>query len=120
MAKRPGTRETLARNMHFLMERGDLKQTALAKKSGVGQRTISNMLNPDGPSPALSSVTAVANAFGLTEWDLIRPNLISEIESNVNIKDLMEAFEQATPEGKQHIIRIAEREAEYQSTKNAS
>jgi hypothetical protein len=33
--------------------------------SGVSQRTISNICNPDGPSPTLESVDAVAAAFGL-------------------------------------------------------
>lgn len=118
MAKRPKPRETLARNINALMTKRRMKQHDLAKVSGVSQRTISNLCNPDGPSPTLDSVDAVAKAFGLEGWHLIIPTLIDELSGATTIAGLFDAYSHATDEGKRHILRVAEREAEYRSASN--
>lgn len=82
MAKTPIT-ELLARNLREYMNAGELStQAALGKKSGVDQKTISNMLNPKNraegttgklPSATLAAVEKVADALGVGVWELLSP-----------------------------------------------
>lgn len=69
----------LAANLAKLMRVSiDLRtQTALAKRSGVAQTTISNYLNPDSyeGAPTLDKIAALAQAFGLEAWHLIHPTM---------------------------------------------
>jgi len=68
----------LAENLRKLMDSNPLLSTqqALAKKSGVAQTTISNMLKADFPSwPKLDSIEMVAEAFGMTADELISEGL---------------------------------------------
>ena len=116
--KRRKPRETLAQNVNELMRRGKLVQRDLAKMSGVSQRTISNICNPDGPSPTLESVDAVAAAFGLDGWHLIMPTLVDDLAGDTTIAALFSAYEHASAEGRRHIVRVAEREAEYRMASN--
>jgi transcriptional regulator with XRE-family HTH domain len=116
--KRPKPRETLARNINALMTRRNMVQHDLARASGVSQRTVSNLCNPDGPSPTLDSVDAVAAAFGLEGWHLIMPTLIDDLSGDTTIAGLFDAYSHATAEGKRHILRVAEREAEFRRASN--
>lgn len=69
----------LAANLAKLMRvSADLRtQTALAKRSGVAQTTISNYLNPDSyeGAPTLDKIASLAHAFGLEAWHLIHPTM---------------------------------------------
>lgn len=74
--------QVVAENLaHWISERG-MKQTALAAKAGVSQKTISNYLNPkqraEGatgkePSAKLSELARIADALGVEVWQLTRP-----------------------------------------------
>lgn len=116
MKSRPKTRDTLARNLAYLMDHqqdGYWSQEKVATKAGVSQRTVSNMLNPDSHSPKLESVDMVARAFGLEGWHLILPNLIDDLQSDTSIRKIYDAYVEANTEGRRHIQRVAEREAEF-------
>lgn len=74
--------QVFARNLLEEMERQGLNQPAMAQKSGVSQKTISNCLNPTqrpagskgrDPSPKLSNVEKLAKALGLDAWKLLLP-----------------------------------------------
>jgi len=63
-----------AENLRGAMTRAELTQEALAKKSGVSQKTISNYLNPDQrktsakgkpPSAKLTELEMIAGAIGV-------------------------------------------------------
>ena len=72
------------------------------------------MENPNGPSPTLENVELVANAFGLQGWNLIMPNLIDDlINGDSGISLLVHNYLESNRDGRQHLIRVAEREAEY-------
>lgn len=104
----------MARNLHALMELHGYKQEPLAEKAGVSQRTIGNMLDPEGPATRIDNVDAVAAVFGLDGWHLIMPNLIEDlIDGSSGIAETIRNYLQASEDGKRHILRIAEREAEY-------
>lgn len=118
MIKRPNTRATLAGNVNSLMARKKWVQMDLAKASGVSQRAVSNICNPQGPSPTLKTVDAVASAFNLEGWHLIMPSLLSDLDNGSSIAALLRNYDQAEADGKRHILRIAEREAEFHRAGN--
>lgn len=78
MAKRPDTREILAKNLDYLMDREDFTTARLAAKSGVSVRSIRNMLNKVY-SPTLENIDAIAGAFGLSGWQLIKAGLMADL-----------------------------------------
>lgn len=98
------------------MERHGYTQKGLADRAGVSQRTISNLLDPEKHSPTLESVDAVAAAFGLEGWHLIIPTLVDDLEGDTSIASMVKAYMRSSQNGKRHILRVAEREAEYQAT----
>lgn len=74
--------ETLATNLTYFMEQKKVTQQTLAKKSGIGQTTISLYRNPGSrkttatgrpPSPTLAKVQALAEGLGVELWELVRP-----------------------------------------------
>lgn len=74
--------QTLAANLAYFMSEKHVTQQDLAKKSGVGQTTISLYLNPESrnatatgqaPSPVLARVAALASALDVELWELLRP-----------------------------------------------
>lgn len=71
-----------AENLAALMEKKGIKQTALAAKSNLAQKTISNYLNPNQrapsatgkiPSAKLTELEMIATALGTEPWKLLRP-----------------------------------------------
>lgn len=71
-----------AENLSALMAAKKMTQAALASKSGVAQKTISNYLNPDqrakgasgkSPSAKLTEVQMVAAVLDVEPWKLLRP-----------------------------------------------
>lgn len=75
MGKTPA-RQALAENLQLLMDRSESlrTQTALAKKAGVSQTSISQMKRPGNAaakSPKLDQVEKVAAAFGLAAWQML-------------------------------------------------
>lgn len=81
MAQKP-INQVLAENLaYFMKARGIATQPALAKKSGVAQRTISNYLRPEirqssksgkPPSAKLTELEKIAEALEVGVWDLLR------------------------------------------------
>lgn len=113
MAKK-GTRAALAANIAFLMRAHGWDQTELAKRSGVSQKTISNLINPQtGISPKLDVVESVAQAFSLEAWNLINRDISAEIFKNGRLSHLVDLYAHMTKESQEIVLRIAEHEASY-------
>ena len=89
----------------------------VAAKTGnaVSPKTIGNMANAVGGS-SIDNVEAVASVFGLNGWHLIAPDLITDLEGETSVRQLFENYIESSPAGRRHILRIAEREAEYQQS----
>nr|MDQ2694713.1 helix-turn-helix domain-containing protein [Pseudomonadota bacterium] len=84
-------------------------QRELARRAGVSQKTISNLENvaASRESPKMDIVERVANAFGQELWQLLIPEETERLIVN---------YTHASPNGRQHIDRIAELEAKYGQT----
>jgi transcriptional regulator with XRE-family HTH domain len=95
MARAP-INDVLAQNLAYFMAMGPLKtQQALATKSGIAQRTISNYLNPrkrapgssgKPPSAKLTELDKVAEALGVDVWLLLRPTTELELKLWMSIE----------------------------------
>lgn len=106
------TRKALANNLKMLIDHYDLSQKDLESKSGVSQRTISNMVRHDsGHCPSIENVEAVARAFRLKTWQLLIPGAPLEILLNATIEKVVDNFVHSTIEGRDMITRVAHREA---------
>jgi transcriptional regulator with XRE-family HTH domain len=114
------TRSAVARNIQRLMEAqkpDGWKQEKLAERSGVAQRTISNILNPDtGISPTLDSLEKIARAFHLPTWIIQVPDIPVEILLSRRVEKLVTSYLQANDEGRAIIERTAEAELRYALT----
>lgn len=113
-SQRQSTRESLAKNLKYLLDKHELSYRAVSEKTGeaVSPKTVGNMVNAVGGS-SIDNVEAVAQVFGLTGWQMILPGLIDDIENNTSIATVYESYFNTDAEGRKHIQRIAEREAEY-------
>jgi len=98
------------------MDKEGLSTHALAKKCGVSQRSIVNILNQD-TSPSLDNVEKIAAYFRLNLWHLIIPTLVDGTMNGDGVGSLIDSYQKYSPEGRAHISSVAEREAEY-STRN--
>lgn len=75
--------QLLAKNLRARMDDAGVNQTALGKRSGVAQNTISLYLAPEKrkpsakgkePSGKLTEVARMAEALNLEPWQLLLPN----------------------------------------------
>jgi transcriptional regulator with XRE-family HTH domain len=110
------TTEAVAKNLRRLMEMRGLTQPQLAKKAGVAQRTISNILSASN-EPGIEKINKIARVFGLQGWQLQMPNLPDDMLTDGRVTRVIDALTRATPEGREMIERLAEREAHYSKAK---
>lgn len=108
------TLEILANNIKRLIEYHDLAQDDIAKKTKIGQTTLSNVLRPG----SLASITTktleeLARFFDLEVYHLLIPNLPIEELLNKRIEKIVECYSQSTSDGRENIKRIAENEVRY-------
>jgi transcriptional regulator with XRE-family HTH domain len=115
-APRTLPRETLARNLRYIMKIEKLSEEALAKKAGVSQKQINNILNRQHAA-TIDTLDKIAAAFGLTNWQLMLPNLPDDLISSPSIAKLYKSYINSSDEGRELIDRLAEREAHYKTRK---
>ena len=84
----------------------------LAKRCGLGKKTINNLVNERHP-PNIETTDAIARAFGLWGWQLLMPSLPKDLESDGTLGRLITAYKDSSAEGPKIILQIAEREATY-------
>lgn len=99
----------------MLMEKGNppLNQVELAKKAGVSQKSVSNMLDPARPGVSagtLDKLDRVARAFGLTAWHLLIPTLPEDIRECHRISELVADYIVTPQDSRDLIYHTAERE----------
>jgi transcriptional regulator with XRE-family HTH domain len=88
----------------------------VGKRCGVAQRTVVNILNGTS-SPSMDTVDKIASGFGLNLWHLIMPDLAEDMSSGGSISKLYEAYQASDIEGRDLIIKMAEREATHSKNK---
>jgi transcriptional regulator with XRE-family HTH domain len=109
--QRNGTRKTIALNLRGLLTKRGWSEHALAKHSGVAQKTINNIL-AERSACTVETAAALAKAFNLTEWHLLIPNLPDELLNSPSLAKIVQDWIHATPEGRDHIESVAKREGQ--------
>jgi transcriptional regulator with XRE-family HTH domain len=106
------TKKTLADNVKRLMDHHQLTQTSLAKKAGVSQRNVSNLIKAESPhSPTLKTVEDIAKVFKLQTWHLLLPGAPIDLLINTCIEKVVFNYATASKEGRDMINRVSDREA---------
>ncbi|MEN5271870.1 helix-turn-helix transcriptional regulator [Stenotrophomonas lactitubi] len=106
----------LAKNLQLLMEHNKLTQAQLAKRSGVAQSTLSNLLDLSKPleiNPRARTVDQLADVFGIPGWQLFVPDLPIELLASPRLMALVSNYLAASPGGRETIDRIASAEVRY-------
>jgi DNA-binding Xre family transcriptional regulator len=111
--------EIVADNVHKLMKyHNNMKQTVLAKRAGISQRTVSNVLNPGSvESITTDTIEKLAKCFKLEPYHLVIPNLPIEELLDKRIEKVIEYYTKASTDGRENIKRIAENEVRYMTSR---
>lgn len=111
-------RKVLAANVKRLREAAGLSQNQLAKRSGVAQTAISYVERPEGKSPSLETIVALANALHTTHISLIAEMLENATASDANTAaNLYSTYLRLPSDGRAQCLRVAETETRYHVTK---
>lgn len=107
--------EAVAANLKLLMAcHGGINQVSLAKKTGLSQRTISNVLRPGSVgSITTDTIESLAEFFKIEPYHLMIPNLPIEELLSKSIESLIECYARSSEVGRENIKRIAENELRY-------
>jgi transcriptional regulator with XRE-family HTH domain len=109
---------TVATNVRRLMAHRGWSQPTLSQRAGVGQTTLSSLLRyGDGSDKVatLSTVAAVAKAFGVEPWMLQVHDMPIEVMLDKRVERVIDSYIEAGQEGRDSICRVAESEARYQA-----
>ncbi|WP_449425982.1 helix-turn-helix domain-containing protein [Rhodanobacter lindaniclasticus] len=105
-----------ARNLQRLMDHHGLSQAELARKTGVGQSTLSKLLNTEDPSamnPRSSTVQELADFFDVPGWQMLIPDMPLELLLSKRVTKLIENYRDAPDQGRAQVERVAESEVKY-------
>lgn len=106
-------RQIIANNVLRLRKARSWTQTDLGKISGIGQTTVSSVENPEGKSPNLETITALAHAFGVPEWTLLVDGAVLDAQQLNNLDHLVHTYADLPISGKQQVERVADAEGRY-------
>ena len=112
MPNRSTLHDNLINNVRVLQRELGVNKSELSRRSGVSLRMINYILN--GEKKASIAITEqLAKAFGLSGWQLLLPTLNAEMISTGSLDQLIADFSKSSREGRDYIMRIADREAKY-------
>lgn len=123
MASDRATALALTDNLQRLMDHFGLSQAQLAKKSGVGQRTLSTLLDRENPleiNPRATTLARLAECFEIPSWQLLIPGLPIELLTSKRLTKLVEHYRDAPEAGRETVDRIAEAEVRYAAVDSVS
>lgn len=108
--RRPNTRESLIKNLTALMRANGDKPNDVAARCGITSKAIRLILAGER-CPSIETADEIASAYGLTGWQLIMPNLLSDVNDLKHIQSLIVYWQQSDDEGKRFIEITAKHEA---------
>lgn len=98
----------LSKNLRKLMDYYGDTQAILERRSGVSQKTISNMLNPgDERSPNLNNVALIAAAYKMKTWHLLIPDAPLDVLSSKSVETLINHYMYIDKEGKKSVLLVS-------------
>lgn len=99
--------KTLADRLAAIFRRLDLSSRGVAKKVGVSNRTVQNMVNGSG-NPGLANVIAVAKHVDVPLWQLLCPSLDPTRAADSEIRTLVEQFCTLSDLGRHRVLQNLE------------
>ena len=113
---RPNIKETLAANVQALMNATGTSQEALANKSGVSKRMIAYVLKKERKA-TVEVVESLGKAFNLASWQMLIPNLQTELAKSGKLADLVKNYSNSSEDARIYIDQVAAREASAKKAK---
>jgi len=107
----------LAENVRRLYLDLGWSQVELARRAGLAQKTVNDLLNYGRTvkkTPTLATVESIAAAFGISPWHLQIPDLPLDLLKGQRVDKLVENFRDSSELGRENVLRIAESEVRYQ------
>jgi len=110
--KRPPPRETFRANLASLLKLTGWSNRELAARTnqGVSDRYIGKLLIGEC-SPTIDAAETIGQAFGLTGWDMITPNLDLELARSGRLRELVANYLADPAETRAYIDAVAKRDA---------
>lgn len=99
---------TVSSNVRNLMLSLDWSEHDLAKKSGVSQKAINNLLNRT-TGCTITTADKLARPFGLTGWQLMLEKLPTDAAFGSTMTQIMAKILATDDEGRKFILSVAER-----------
>lgn len=105
-----------AGNLRRLMEHHQISQAQLSKRSGVGQSTLSNLLDTANPleiNPRMTTLHQLGLHFQVPPWLLLVPDVPLEVLLDGSLSRMIELFRKLPSAGRANVERIADGEVRY-------
>lgn len=79
-------RRSIAIKIKSMREGQNLSQNDLSSMTGISQKTISNLEDPDFYACQLDKLQAIAGVFNLEVWDLVKPDEFTKDSDKKTVK----------------------------------
>jgi transcriptional regulator with XRE-family HTH domain len=89
--KHPKTVVCFVKNLKYLLEITGMHKKELALKSGVTARYVDYLLNYD-KYPSIEVAENIGQAFGLSGWHMILPDMDYELGRNGRLEELLKDY----------------------------
>ena len=103
-------KENLSKNIQMLLNLNSWSRKDLARKAGISSRMVTYIINQERAA-TIEVAESIGKAFGVNGWVMISPNLTPD--SYKKIETLTQNYINTSPEGRDLIDMIADREARY-------
>lgn len=100
--------ERVSANVRRLMTAMDWSEHDLAKKSGVSQKAINNLLN-QATGCTITTAEKLARPFGLSGWQLMIEDIPADHAFSSTLTEVVRKFLRADEKGREFILSAAER-----------
>ena len=107
------TRATIARNVRLLRDKAGWSQSKLAKIAKIAQTAVSYIEKPDGKSPTVETLEAIACAFGVPNWTLLIPFENMDPKLLQALDKLVEQYAKLPDDGRTQVQRTSDQESRY-------
>lgn len=113
------TKRILAENLSALLQREEWSNRELSRKTNgeVSDRYI-GMVRNCTTNASVDVLDDLAGPFRLQGWQLILPGLPMDNKESERLIRLLLRYTKASPEGREYIDRVAERESQYQPNRS--
>jgi DNA-binding Xre family transcriptional regulator len=102
--------EIIADNVQRLMDARGWSESMLAQETSLAKKTVNNLINVRHDIK-ISTIEAVARALKIQPWELLMRG--APITDRDALGNLVDRYSKSSAEGREMILKIAEREARY-------